>query len=226
MAVSLTFLPAKLADILNYATQVHDLISGEGFTIADVGLESGDVTALGTKLTAAQSAFDAVNAAKADGMSKTEALSGPGAAMDQLVSLLRSLANKSRASVATDDALASIGVSRKSASPTPVAAPVVAPEFTLESVKPNIVNVRFREAGSASPRARLATASGVQIAIVNGASAPVDGEADSAPNVFASRNPAAINSSSWPTQVRLYAHWITARGLTGPWSLPLTVHVL
>jgi hypothetical protein len=37
MAVSSTFLPVKLADILNYATQVYGLISGKGFTSAKVG---------------------------------------------------------------------------------------------------------------------------------------------------------------------------------------------
>jgi hypothetical protein len=226
MAVSLTYLPQKLADILNYASQVHDLISAEGFTPSTVGLEAGDVTGLGTKLTAAQTAFDAVNAAKANAASKTEALTGPGAAMEQLLQELRNLANKAKASAATDDALAGIGVSRRNPTQTPTATPTEAPEFTLESVKPGIVNVRFREAGSASPRARLASAIGVQVSVVNGVAAPVDGEADNAPNVFASRNPAALNSSGWPASVRLYARWITQRGQTGPWSLPLSIAVV
>jgi hypothetical protein len=136
------------------------------------------------------------------------------------------MANKAKASAATDEAIAQIGIFRRSPTNTPTAAPIVAPEFTLESVTPNIVNVRFREAGSASPRGRLASAIGVQIAIVNGAASPVDGEADAAPNLFCPRNPAALNSASWPTHVRLYARWITQRGQTGPWSLPLAVSVV
>jgi hypothetical protein len=226
MAVSLTYLPSRNSDILDYASQVHDLISDTGFTPADVGLSSNDVTALGTKLTAALSAFDAAVAAKANAQSKTEALTGPGAAMDQLIAKLSELANKARASAATDENLASIGISRRAATNTPTATPTAAPEFTLDSVKPNVVNVRFREAGSASPRARLASAIGVQVAIVNGSASPVDGEADSAPNVFVPRNPAALNSTTWPQHVRLYARWVTQRGQTGPWSLPLSIAVV
>jgi hypothetical protein len=224
--ITLTFLPTKLAEILSYAKQVHDIISASGFTIGDVGLEAGDVTVLGAKLDAAQSAFDDAAAARLAAQSKSSALTGTGSAMDQLVNELRDLANKARASSATDDALAGIGIGRKSASRTPTSVPTDSPEFTLESVKPNVVNVRFRENGSASPRARMAEAIGVQIAIVNGATAPVDNEADSAPNVFASRNPAALNSAGWHQQVRLYARWVTARGQVGPWSLALSVTVL
>jgi hypothetical protein len=226
MAVSLTYLPSRNSDVLDYASQVHDLISDTGFTPSSVGLTSGDVTDLGTKLANAQDAFVAAAAAKANAQSKTEALTGPGAAMDQLVQDLRDLANKARASAATDDALASIGISRRAATNTPTATPTDAPEFTLESVKPNVVNVRFREAGSASPRARLASAIGVQVAVVNGSASPVDGEADAAPNVFAPRNPASLNSTTWPPHVRLYARWVTQRGQTGPWSLPLSIAVV
>jgi hypothetical protein len=226
MAVSLTYLPSRNSDVLDYASQVHDLISDTGFTPSSVGLTSGDVTDLGTKLANAQDAFVAAAAAKANAQSKTEALTGPGAAMDQLVQDLRDLANKARASATTDDALASIGISRRAATNTPTATPADAPEFTLESVKPNVVNVRFREAGSASPRARLASAIGVQVAIVNGSASPVDGEADAAPNVFAPRNPASLNSTTWPPHVRLYARWVTQRGQTGPWSLPLSIAVV
>jgi hypothetical protein len=226
MAVSLTYLPSKLADILNYAAQVHDLISDSGFTPTSVGLAAGDVTELGTKLAAAQDAFGAVNAAKAASAAATTALTGHGAAMDQLLAVLSTIANKSKASSATDDALATIGISRRSPSNTPSGVPTVAPEFILESVVPNVVNVRFRELGSASPRARMASAIGVQVAVVNGAASPVDGEADKAPNVFASRNPASLNSTGWPGQVRLYARWITQRGQTGPWSLALPISVI
>jgi hypothetical protein len=226
MSSIITYLPSKKADILNYAKQVHDALSATGIVAADYGLVAGDVTALGTNLDAAQTAFNDAAAARLAATAKTSALSGAGSAMDQLVNGLRDLASKIKASDATDDVLASLGISRRSPNLTPSATPVDAPEFTLESIKPNLVNVRFRENGSASPRARMASAIGVQIAIVNGTTAPVDNEADHAPNVFQSRNPASLNSAGWPTQTRLYARWITQRGQTGPWSLPLSISVL
>jgi hypothetical protein len=52
MAGSLTFWPQGLADALNYATQVDDLISDSRFTPSSVGLTSEDATDSGTKLAA------------------------------------------------------------------------------------------------------------------------------------------------------------------------------
>lgn len=91
---------------------------------------------------------------------------------------------------------------------------------------PGVINVRFREGGSAQPRARAVNAIGVQIAVVNGAAAAVAGEVDSAPSQFISRSPVALDSTKMPDQVRLYARWITQRGETSPWTLPLEVSVL
>jgi hypothetical protein len=222
MAVSLTFMPKRLTDILNYAVQLHDTVSASGYDPTTVGLAASDVMDLGTKLTAARTAFSAAHALKASSQSATQALSGPGAAMEQLVQDLRDLANKARASTATDDALAGIGISRRNG-PTPIGAPTDAPEFTLEHVTSNRVNVRFRETGSANPRSKPADVAGAQIAIVNGANAPVDGEENHAPNVLVTRSPAALNSEGWPGSVRLYARWFTAKGLTGPWSVAVPV---
>lgn len=138
---------------------------------------------------------------------------------------VRSIANAARISDATDGVLATIGITRRAPNPTPKTVPQVQPEFTLVGVKPGVINLRFREEGSAQPRARAANSNGVQIAVVNGTAAPADGEADTAPNIFVSRSPASLDSTNMPGQVRLYSRWVTQRGLTGPWSLPLNVSV-
>jgi hypothetical protein len=191
-----------------------------------VGLTAADVTELGTLLTADKARFDAANAAKLDHQAATQAMNAPGATHDQLLAKLRDVGNAVRVSNASDDAIAAIGISRRQPGATPKRAPAVAPEFSVESVAPGVINVRFREGGSAQPRARAANAIGVQIAVVNGAAAPVAGEVDSAPNQFVSRSPVSLDSTSMPDLVRLYARWITQRGETSPWTLPLEVSVL
>jgi len=191
-----------------------------------VGLTAADVTELGTLLTADQASFDAANAAKLDHQAATQAMNAPGATHDQLMAKLRDIGNAVRVSNASDDAIAAIGISRRQPSPTPKRAPAVAPEFSVESVAPGVINVRFRAAGSAQPRAREANAIGVQIAVVNGAAAPTATEPDAAPNQFVSRSPVGLDSTKMPDQVRLYARWITQRGHTSPWTLPLEVSVL
>jgi hypothetical protein len=226
MATSMKFIPTKKSEVLTYATQVHNVLSATGFVPTSLGLTAADVTELGTILTAAQAAHDAVNAAKLEKQAKTQALSAPGGAHDQLVAKLRAIATAARVSDASDEAVATIGVSRKSPSPSPKSLPASAPAFTLVSVSPGIINVRFRVEGSAKPRARDTNAIGVQVAVVNGATAPVDDEADAAPDLFVPRSPASLDSTNMPGKVRLYARWISQRGETGPWSLPLGVAVL
>jgi hypothetical protein len=220
------FIPQRKSEVLTYGNQVHATLTATGFVPASFGLTAADVTDLGTCLTTTQAAHDAVNAANLEKVSKTQALSAPGGAHDQLVAKLRDIASAARVSAASDEAIATIGVSRKDPSPSPRLLPATPPEFTLTSMKPGIVNLRFRVAGSAKPRARDASAIGVMVAVVNGAVAPVDGEADAAPSIFVSRSPASLDSTNMPAKVRLYARWVSQRGDTGPWSLPLEVSVL
>src|SRR5262249_1444524 len=105
----------------------------------------------------------------------------------------------------------------------PVSAPTEAPQLNLVSVAPGVVNIEFRTQGSGSPRARDPKAIGVQISVVNGANPVADGEADAGSQVYASRSPGQLNSTTWPANVRLYARWVTQRGLTSPWSAAIVV---
>lgn len=226
MDKEIKFLPTKKADQISYAVQMHDVVSATGFVPTSINITPGDVTLLGTLLDADKGNHTAINNAASIKKQKTQDMSGPGGSHEQLMNHVRTIANAARVSTASDGVLASMGITRRSPGSTPKTVPQEPPEFTLASLKPGIINIRFREEGSAQPRARAATTTGVQIAVVDGTVAPADGEADAAPNQFVPRSPASLDSTNMPKQVRLYARWVTQRGLTGPWSLPLNVSVL
>jgi hypothetical protein len=226
MQTTMKFLPVRKADVLAYATQVHEVLAATGFVPASLGLTAADVTELGTLVTAAQTAHDEVNATRLQVKAKTQALSAPDGALELLKAKLRDIANAARVSSASDNAVAAIGVNRRDPSPTPKNPPADPPEFSVESVAPGVINIRFRTAGSARPRARAENTSGVQIAVVNGANPAADGEADTVPPLIVTRSPATLDSKTMPDKVRLYARWVTPRGLTSPWTRPQEVSVL
>ena len=219
-------MPVRKADQLAYAKQWHDVVTDTGFDPISIGATATDVTDLDTLLTADQSNFDAINVTNAAKKAKTQDRSGPGGTHDQLMSKVRDLANKARVSDASDGVLASLGITRRDPKPTPKSVPAESPEFSLIDVKPGIIDVRFHEAGSAQPRARAANANAVQVAVVDGSKPETDNEADGAPVVTITRSPASMDSTKMPANVRLYARWITQRGKTGPWSVPVEVAVL
>jgi len=222
----INFLPTKRAGQIAYAQQMVDVVSAPGFDPTSIGITQEDVTNLKAQLAADQANHNAINNAAATKKKKTTDMSGPGGTHPVLMDTVRSIANAARVSNATDGVLASMGITRRSAGTTPKTVPQSPPEFTLVSVVPGVINIRFREEGSAQPRARAASTSGVQVAIVDASKPEADGEADAAPNQFVSRSPASMDSTNMPGQVRLYARWVIQRGETGPWSLPLNVAVI
>jgi hypothetical protein len=220
------FLPAKQDAVLAKIAQMHAALTAPGIVPADYGLVAQDITDLGTMLGAAQAAAADRNAAVEAKKSKTSAFSGAGAAFDQMVSQVRDLGNKVRISSATDDMIQAIGVDRRSGSRTPITIPSDPPEFALDTVLPGFIRLRARVTGSASPRARTPNATGLQVAVVDGTTPKVDGEADKVPNQYVSRSPLELSSDGMPAKVRLYARWQTQRGLVSGWSLPLLVTVV
>jgi len=146
--------------------------------------------------------------------------------MDQLDSCIRHGGKRIRASGAPNDMCVRLGAPRAKANSTRKSAPTIPPEFELDNVIQDAINVRFREAGSASPRARAQHAIGVQVAVVDAANPVTDGEADAAPNIFPPRCPAQLDSTRMPSKARLCARWVIQRGDVSPWSGPLTVTVL
>jgi hypothetical protein len=226
MANTVNFIPRRQSDALVYAKNMHDVLNAADFDPAAFRLTDADVTELGTALTEAQAAMNKVIAARMEAVALTKALSAPGGAHERLVITVRAIANVARASGASHSVLASMGVRRKPARGTRRSAPSEAPEFSVDGVERGAISVRFRTAGSAQPRARAANTNGVQVAVVNAASPAADGEADTVPAIFLPRSPARLDSTKMPDEVRLYARWVTPRGLTGPWSRPLSVTVL
>jgi hypothetical protein len=214
------------SDIINDADQYFTKISAPGFDPTTVDLEAADVTRIGAKLTAAKSALNGRAAAAETKKSKTGDLSGPGGALDQLLAEKRFQANVIRLSDATDAACLDLGVDRRKASPTPKTITSDPPEFTLDGLLPGIIQLRARDNGSASPRARTRNASGIQVAIVDGTTTLTDGEANKAPTRYSSRSPWEISSDGMPAKVRLYARWQTQTGMVSAWSLPLMVTVM
>lgn len=223
---SITFLPRKQADVLTYGGHVHGMLTAEGFDPATVGLSPDDVSELGALVSEGETALDRVRKARLEWKARIKDLNARNGTHARLVAKLRGIARSARNSPATSGTLAALGVRRSKTNLTPRSAPAEQPEFTLCGVTPGIVHVRFREAETARPRARAEHTTGVQIAVVDGSSAPTDNEADTAWNVFISHSPAGLDSTKMPRQVRLYARWITRRGHTGPWSLPLPASVI
>ena len=218
------FIPNQQSAVLAKAAQMHEVLSQPGVVPADYGLTAQDVTALGTLLTAAQAAGGERNNAAETKKSKTTAFSA--SALPQLVDKVRDLGNKIRISDAPDDLVQTVGVERRKATPTRKTAPAEAPELAVEKLAYNSIKLRIHEVGSASVRARPATTTGVQIAVVNAANPVAEGEADNAPIKSASRSPVQLDTTGWPAKVRLYARWETQRKEFSPWSGPQVVSVL
>ena len=219
------FIPNKQAAKLSKAQQMHGVLSATGTDPTHYGLTAGDVTELGTLLTAAQGASADSTNSKESKKSKTNAFSGSGQSLDQLVAKVADCGNKIRVSDATDDEVLATGADRRKAGSTPKPVPQDAPGITLDYLSPGVIHFRLHDSGNAGPRARAENAIGAQVAVVDGTTPLTAGEADKVPQVFVSHTLGQLASTTMPAQVRLYARWQTQRGLASPWSAPLTVKV-
>ena len=219
------FVPSKLAAKLAKFNQMRGKLTATGFDPASVNLTPAQVTQLGTLVDAAQADYDAREALRETKKANTTRLSGPGGSMDQLTAHGRLLGNLIRVSDASNDVCTDLGVSRRDGVPTKIPAPTSAPELALEKLGAGTVRLRFRQSGSASPRGRANNTQGVLLAMVDAANAAVAGEADKVPTAQCPRSPVDVDTTGWPAKVRLYACWVTARGLTGPWSTPLAIGI-
>jgi hypothetical protein len=221
MPTAYKFIPARIADLLDYLTDVSASITA---TPTAYGLVAADATALAGALNTAKSDHATLVAAIAAKKNATEALTGPAGAIRTLTELARSLANKARASTATDSSLADIGIYRRDPIPTPIPAPTTPPEFGIADILPGEAIVRFRAAGSSRPRARANGAIGVQVSLVtvdNGAP-PATGEADSGVMTFVARTLRPVPTAGEGPGIRAYARWQTAKGEVSPWTSPVT----
>jgi hypothetical protein len=225
MAKEITFLPRQKAEVARYGARLHEVISADDYDPALLDLTSADVTGLGEAVAANQAVLDEIGALKLKLQAKFKELNGPKGTHRKLVVKLRKIGTKARASSAPADALKEIGMKRKAPKRAVCPAPTDSPEFNFTGAIHGLIGVRFREKGSARPRARAENTIGVQIAAVDASNPKKDGEANRAPSQIVTSSPAQLNSTEMPPKVRLYARWITRRGLTGPWSGPLPVAV-
>lgn len=217
------FIPRRKSDATRYGALVQGVISAPDYDPATVGLTDADVAELGDALSANQAVLAEMNVLKAATQAKTKELSGPKGTHRRMLAILRKIGNQARVSSASGGQLALIGIKRKKTKPSRRGITPDAPSFSVGEMFPNVMRVAFRVAGSNSPRARAENAIGVQVAVVDGANPPADGEADHAPIKTISRSPAQLDTSGWPARVRLYARWINRRVETSGWSLPQAV---
>jgi hypothetical protein len=219
------FIPNQQAAKLSKARQMHGVLSATGTDPTHYGMTAGDVTALGALLTTAQGASaDSANSREYM-KAKTNAFSGKGQSLEQLMAKVADCGNKIRVSNATDDEVLAAGADRRKANAMSRPAPQDAPGITLDQLSPGVIFFRLHDNGNAGPRARPENAIGAQVAVVDGTTTLTAGEADKVPQVFVSRTMGQLPSTAMPAQVRLYARWQTQRGLVSPWSAPLMVKV-
>lgn len=220
-----SFIPRQKRAATDYGAVVHGVISAANYDPAAVGLTDADVTELGDAVAANQAALARVDSLKVELMGATKALSGRKGTHQRMIAKLRQIGNKARSSNASASQLMKFRVRRKKLRGTRRNPPDDAPEFSMDYATPGGIVIRFREMGSASPRARAANTTGVQVAVVDAAQPVTSGEADRVPIKTVSRSPSNLATKGWPAKVRLYARWVTQRGETSAWSdaVPVTV---
>jgi hypothetical protein len=223
MAKHIKFIPRRQTDLARYAAHVHKVISADDYDPSLLDMTATDVVRVGKAVVANQAVLDEIDALKLKLRAKTKELKGPKGTHWRVVVEVRKIGVKARASSAPADALKKIGMKRPAPKRGLRPAPTDSPEFTFTGTIAGMIGIRFRESGSARPRARAADTLGVQIAFADAANPRKDGEADRSPSLLVTSSPAKLDSTGWPARARLYARWITRRGLTGPWSLPLPV---
>lgn len=183
-------------------------------TPADYGLVAGDATAFHALVTALVAARAGSTTAQTAAQSATVALQQ---ADDDAETAFRAMAQGMRVDITvTDENLATIGVFRRNP-PAPIVPPTDAPVLTLEGLNVGSANISLRQVGGS--RSRPLGCVGAELSLVNGATAPVEGEADTGTKRFTSKASTVVATDIGATRVRLYARWMTPRGAYSPWSL-------
>jgi len=183
-------------------------------TPADFGLIVDDAEALAALVTLVVGARAAVETAKAGQASAVVALNQ---ADSDLTDAFRALAQGMRVdATVTDENIALIGVFRRSA-PAPIVPPSEAPVLTLEGLNVGSAKLSLRQVGGS--RSRPSGCSGAELSLVNGAAAPVEGEAENGTKRFTSRCSVTVSTDIGAARIRVYARWMTPRGEYSAWSL-------
>lgn len=187
-------------------------------TPLDYGLTAGLAAELDAAITAAENASADASTYETLKQSKITAAQ---LAIEAVETLFRSVLNMARFNPAiSDEKLADIGAFRRAA-PSRVGPPTEAPELSVEgNLGIGFANLRVIEQASRSA-AIPADATGIEVSLVDGTVASVDGEADVGVKTFITKSRARINTNIGKARLRVYARYVGRRAQTGPWSLPL-----
>ncbi len=138
------------------------------------------------------------------------------AAREEYIAKTRAMAVSGRASAMTDSELATLGISRRSTSNSPVPAPVVAPALALKSLSAGSAVLTYSTPGASGPRQRPAGTVGVQVSLRPLASTS---PAEAGVLQTISRTPSPVDTSLVPAgALKVTARFVTQTGLYGPWS--------
>jgi hypothetical protein len=219
------FIPRQKRAATKYGANMYRVLSAANGSEMG-GLTTAEVAELGDSVAANRAALADVDSLTNALMAATKRLSGPKGTHRRMLGNIRSAAKKIRLSDVSNAQLAKLRLKRVKSGRSRRNAPKEAPEFNVGHGIPGVINIRFRELGSASPRARAANAIGAHIAVVDAARPATRGEADKAFIKMVSSSPAKLDTTGWPAKVRLYACWVTRRGETSPWTDAKAVTVM
>ncbi len=207
------YLPNRRTNRLAYLQDVSAKITAAPATY---GLEAGQATVLATKLTQLTTDVSAQTTLRNQAKEMSARILNSDS---DVSSCFRLLAVQAMSDPwVSDPDLANLGLSRRKPSHTPRPAPTRPPEFSLWKLDLGLAYFAFRDGGSAGPRSRAANAIGIQVSLVAGSEPAVAGEADTGNIQQMARTYRAVKTLPGRVPHRAYARWITARGLTSPWS--------
>ncbi|HEY8668965.1 MAG TPA: hypothetical protein VIL86_20115 [Tepidisphaeraceae bacterium] len=129
------------------------------------------------------------------------------------------------AAIADSDKIA-IGVKPPNRTRTPIQVPETSPLLNIVAATPGVQELRYHDASAPTRAAKPRGAAQLQLFCAVGAAPLAHPRAADFRGAF-TRNPVTVKFGAGDAgKVATYfARWSTARGATGPWSLPVSMHI-
>ena len=219
------FLPAREADLLNFASNMNTLIVASPVSF---GLDAAAASAFTALFTSFQTAYAAAVSPSSNSHANKVAKNNAKAAMIDGPGGIRELARLIQANPAVPDTRkAQLGLTVRDVEPSPIPPPSTAPAITIESVAGRQVHVRLRDAENPDRRGKPDGVEGATILTFVGAEAPADPAAwsyafNTSKTVFDIDFPAsvAVGAKVWVT-----AFWFNPRKQSSPPATPQSTHI-
>lgn len=215
------FIPPKDADLSAWATNFSTVITASPATY---GLVAGQATTFATLKTAFVSALAT---ATNPGTRTPAAIAAKDSARSAMVANARVLARIAQGTPGiTPTQLSNAGLTVRNTVPTPIPAPTTKPVLGLERNLSQALVLRMRDESTPTSRAKPFGAVAAQVYASVGVAPPAT-PLDGTFKGPASRIPFQVDfdSADVGKTAYIYARWVTAKGLTGPWSDVLAVTV-